>query len=272
MFGLVTQVPVLLACALLMFLTGLIDDLINLKPSTKLIVQIALGAILLFFNYRLNWIQSVTLDSLLTLVWVVGMTNAFNLLDNMDGLCAGVALIVGAALLIDLLPGSSGTAFADVRYLALLLGATGGFRAYNINPASIFMGDSGSLLLGFSFAAVTLSSSHEGAGRSDILSIVAAPLLVLMIPIFDTTLVTLSRLLSGRSAAQGGRDHSSHRLVAIEALGTPRCGNVVAAGGNRRCDRRGCRLPEPQLGLAGRPLVSGRHGALCGLPGRHPRI
>jgi UDP-GlcNAc:undecaprenyl-phosphate GlcNAc-1-phosphate transferase len=77
------------------------------------------------------------------------------------------------------------------------------------------MGDSGSLLLGFSFAAVTLSSGHEGAGRSDILSIVAAPLLVLMIPIFDTTLVTVSRILSGRSAAQGGRDHSSHRLVAI---------------------------------------------------------
>jgi len=215
MFGLVTQVPVLLACALLMFVVGLLDDLINLKPSTKLIVQIALGSALLFFNYRLNWVHSVTVDSLLTLVWVVGMTNAFNLLDNMDGLCAGVALIVGAALLIDLLPGSSGAAFADVRFLALLLGATGGFLVYNVNPASIFMGDSGSLLLGFSFAAVTLSSSHEGAGRSDVLSIVAAPLFVLMIPIFDTTLVTLSRLLSGRSAAQGGRDHSSHRLVAI---------------------------------------------------------
>jgi len=215
MFGLVTQVPVLLACALLMFVMGLLDDLINLKPSTKLIVQIALGSALLFFNYRLNWVHSVTVDSLLTLVWVVGMTNAFNLLDNMDGLCAGVALIVGAALLIDMLPGSSGAAFADVRFLALLLGATGGFLVYNVNPASIFMGDSGSLLLGFSFAAVTLSSSHEGAGRSDVLSIVAAPLFVLMIPIFDTTLVTLSRLLSGRSAAQGGRDHSSHRLVAI---------------------------------------------------------
>jgi UDP-GlcNAc:undecaprenyl-phosphate/decaprenyl-phosphate GlcNAc-1-phosphate transferase len=215
MFGLVTQVPVLLACALLMFLVGLLDDLINLKPSTKLIVQIALGSALLFFDFRLNWVHSVTVDSLLTLVWVVGMTNAFNLLDNMDGLCAGVALIVGAALLIDLLPGSSGAAFADVRFLALLLGATGGFLVYNVNPASIFMGDSGSLLLGFSFAAVTLSSSHEGAGRSDVLSIVAAPLFVLMIPIFDTTLVTLSRLLSGRSAAQGGRDHSSHRLVAI---------------------------------------------------------
>ena len=214
-FGLVTQIPVLMACAAIMFATGLVDDLVQLKPATKLIVQIALASTLLFFDYRLNWVHSMTLDSLLTLMWVVGMTNAFNLLDNMDGLCAGIAIIVGAALLIDLLPGATGAAFADVRYLALLLGATGGFLVYNINPASIFMGDSGALLLGFSFAAVTLSSTHEGAGRTDVLSIVAAPLFVLMIPIFDTTLVTVSRIVSGRSAAQGGRDHSSHRLVAI---------------------------------------------------------
>ncbi len=214
-FGLVTRMPVLLACAALIFLTGLVDDLTRLKPSTKLIVQITLASVLLFFDFRLNWITSVTLDSLLTLMWVVGMTNAFNLLDNMDGLCAGIALIVGAALLIDLLPGGQ-AAIADVRYLSLLLGATGGFLVYNVNPASIFMGDSGSLLLGFSFAAVTLSSAHQGSGsRSDILSIVAAPLFVLMIPIFDTVLVTVTRILSGRSAAQGGRDHSSHRLVAI---------------------------------------------------------
>src|SRR6185295_14549028 len=86
---------------------------------------------------------------------------------------------------------------------------------YNIHPASIFMGDSGSLLLGFSFAAVTLSTKGTTAGRTDLLPIIAAPVLVLLIPIFDTTLVTLSRWFSGRRASQGGRDHSSHRLVAI---------------------------------------------------------
>ncbi len=214
-FGVVRDAPVLVTCAALVFLTGLVDDLIRLKPTTKLIVEIALGSTLLFFDYRIHWVSSVTLDMLLTLVWVVGMTNAFNLLDNMDGLCAGIALIVGAALLIDLLPGASGAAFTDVRYLSLLLGATTGFLVYNVYPASIFMGDSGSLLLGFSFAAVTLTVGNQGTGRADVLSIVAAPVLVLMIPIFDTTLVTVSRLLSGRSAAQGGRDHSSHRLVAI---------------------------------------------------------
>src|SRR5476649_764570 len=113
-FGLVGQVPVLLGCAVLMFLTGLVDDFVRLKPATKLIVQIALASTLLFFDYWLNWVPSITLDSLLTLMWVVGMTNAFNLLDNMDGLCAGIAIIVGAALLIDLLPGATGAAAADI--------------------------------------------------------------------------------------------------------------------------------------------------------------
>src|SRR5947209_1958593 len=216
LFGVARESPVLVTTSAAIFLTGLVDDVLSLKPSTKLIAQIALASVLVFFGYRLNWLQSMTLDSLLTLFWIVGLTNAFNLLDNMDGLCAGIAVIVGSALLIDLLPGATGThAYAAAGYLAILLGATGGFLVYNLHPASIFMGDSGSLLLGFSFAAVTLSSGRAAPGRSDVLSIVAAPVLVLLIPIFDTTLVTLSRWVSGRRASQGGRDHSSHRLVAI---------------------------------------------------------
>jgi UDP-GlcNAc:undecaprenyl-phosphate GlcNAc-1-phosphate transferase len=215
-FGIAPRLPVLTITAALIFAVGLVDDVLSLKPSTKLIAQIALASTLLFFDYRLNWLQSTTLDSLLTLFWIVGVTNAFNLIDNMDGLCAGIAMIVGAALLVDLLPGAAGTrVLFEVRYLAILLGAVGGFLFYNLHPASIFLGDSGSLLLGFSFAALTLSAGHQGPGQSDVLSIVAGPVLVLLIPIFDTTLVTLSRSLSGRRAAQGGRDHSSHRLVAI---------------------------------------------------------
>ena len=213
--GVARQQPVLVFTAAAVFVVGFIDDILSLKPSTKLIAQIGLASALLVFGYRLNWLESTTLDLMLTLVWIVGMTNAFNLLDNMDGLCAGIAIIVGAALMIDLLPGAAGTSMGEARYLAILLGATGGFLVYNLHPASIFMGDSGSLLLGFSFAAVTLSSGRPTPGRSDILSIVAAPVLVLLIPIFDTTLVTVSRWFSGRRASQGGRDHSSHRLVAI---------------------------------------------------------
>ena len=209
------EVAVLAGVAATMFVVGLVDDVVVLKPSTKLIAQIAGASVLLFFGYRLNWLHSVTLDTILTLVWVVGMTNAFNLLDNMDGLCGGIAVIVGASLLIGLLPGADPHAFAEARYLAMLLGAVAGFLVYNVYPASIFMGDAGSFLIGFSVAAVTLSTGGTAAGRSDVLSIVAAPVLVMLIPIFDTTLVTLSRWFSGRRASQGGRDHSSHRLVAI---------------------------------------------------------
>src|SRR5262245_14821001 len=215
-FRVAWQLPVLTATAALTFAVGFLDDVLSLKPSTKLIAQIALASTLLFFDYRLNWVNSITVDFFLTLFWIVGLTNAFNLIDNMDGLCGGVAMIVGTALLVDLLPGAAGTrAYYEATYLAILIGATGGFLVYNLHPASIFMGDSGSLLLGFSFAAVTLSAGRQSPGRSDILSIVAGPVLVLLIPILDTTLVTLSRWFSGRPASQGGRDHSSHRLVAI---------------------------------------------------------
>jgi UDP-GlcNAc:undecaprenyl-phosphate/decaprenyl-phosphate GlcNAc-1-phosphate transferase len=215
-FGLVPHIPVLLATALAIFIVGVVDDVLSLKPATKLVAQLALASTMLAFGFRLNWVSSLTIDALLTLVWVVGLTNAFNLIDNMDGLCAGTALVVGAALLVDLVPGSAGTRiFYEAQYLAILVGATAGFLAYNFYPASIFMGDSGSLLLGFSVAAVTLSAGHQGPGRSDVLTIVAGPVLVLLLPIFDATFVTISRWTSGRRASQGGADHTSHRLVAI---------------------------------------------------------
>jgi UDP-GlcNAc:undecaprenyl-phosphate GlcNAc-1-phosphate transferase len=215
-FGLYRDVPVLLTCATLAFVVGLVDDFLALKPSTKLIAQIAIASAVLFFGYRLFWVRSITLDSLLTLVWIVGVTNAFNLLDNMDGLCAGIALIVGASLMVDLVPrGGAALVLPEAQYLAILGGATAGFLIYNLHPASIFMGDSGAFLIGFSLSALTLTNAREAAHRSNLLSVVAVPVLVLLIPIFDSTFVTVVRVLSGRSVAVGGRDHSSHRLVAI---------------------------------------------------------
>jgi UDP-GlcNAc:undecaprenyl-phosphate/decaprenyl-phosphate GlcNAc-1-phosphate transferase len=214
-FRAVAAIPVLAAGAALMFMAGLADDILRLKPFTKLVVQIAIASLFLFMGHRLHWVESPTLDTLLTLVWVVGMTNAFNLLDNMDGLAGGVALIAGAGLLLGLMPPEGTTALHEARYLALLVGATAGFLVYNVHPASVFMGDSGSLLLGLSFAALILSPQAETRAVSNPLSIVAAPVLVMLIPIFDTTFVTISRLLSGRRPSEGGRDHSSHRLVAI---------------------------------------------------------
>jgi UDP-GlcNAc:undecaprenyl-phosphate GlcNAc-1-phosphate transferase len=195
------------------FIVGLTDDVLSLKPSTKLIAEIGLASLFVFFGQRLHWANVPALDMLLTLVWLVGVTNAFNLLDNMDGLCAGIALIAGAALFAGL-AGRTDVG-PELRYLAIVLGATSGFLIYNIHPASIFMGDAGSLFLGLTLAALTLTVGGPRHDRSRVLSIVAVPMLVLLIPIFDTTLVTISRLLSGRRVSQGGRDHSSHRLVAI---------------------------------------------------------
>jgi len=210
-FGIAGPLWVLLLTGALLFAVGVADDKITLKPATKLIAEIAVACVLLFFGYRLGWSQSLTFDALLTVVWIVGVTNAFNLLDNMDGLCAGVALIAGVTLLagLDLASG-----VPQAIYLGLMIGALAGFLVFNFNPASIFMGDSGSLFIGLTFATLTLGGTFSG-NQSSLFSVLTAPVLVLLIPIFDTTLVTIMRLLSGRPASQGGRDHSSHRLVAI---------------------------------------------------------
>lgn len=207
---------VLLACGAVIFGVGLTDDILTLKPSTKLVAQIAVASVLLSFGYRLGWAHSLTVDSLLTIAWIIGITNAFNLLDNMDGLAGGIALIAGSALLVNLLPLEPGIVNElRVSYVAVLLGAVAGFLVYNYHPASIFMGDSGSLFIGLNLAALTLTSPAQLNTGSRLLPIVVAPLLVLLVPIFDTTLVTVLRTLSGKAPSVGGRDHSSHRLVAI---------------------------------------------------------
>jgi UDP-GlcNAc:undecaprenyl-phosphate/decaprenyl-phosphate GlcNAc-1-phosphate transferase len=219
--------PLLLAGTLIAGV-GLVDDVLSLKASTKLIAQISVGSLLLFFGYRLHWTESAIADAMLTLFWTVGITNAFNLLDNMDGLCSGIAFIAGACMLA----GSTGIGPEDL-YIAILLGACAGFLVFNFHPASIFLGDTGSLFLGLNLATLTLVAQPQGAGRSGLVSAVAVPVLLLLIPIFDTTFVTAVRLLSRRKPSQGGRDHTSHRLVAI-GLSEPRAVTtlwVLAAGG-----------------------------------------
>jgi UDP-GlcNAc:undecaprenyl-phosphate GlcNAc-1-phosphate transferase len=203
-----------LGCGFVVAVFGLVDDVLSVKASTKLIVQVTVASALLFFGFRLGWAESMGLDAMLTLLWIVGITNGFNLLDNMDGLCAGIAVITAAFLLLALYGGAGATPAAI--YLGVLIGATTGFLVYNIYPASIFMGDTGSLFLGFNLAALTLIARATGTeSTSGVISVVAGPVLLLLIPIFDTTLVTVMRLLSGRRPSQGGRDHSSHRLVAL---------------------------------------------------------
>jgi UDP-GlcNAc:undecaprenyl-phosphate GlcNAc-1-phosphate transferase len=215
--------PILFLAGAAVFLLGLADDLASLKPVTKLVFAIAVASFLTYFKYRLGWVTSLTADTVLTVLWIVAFTNAFNLLDNMDGLCAGLSLIAGTGVLAAFyLNGVSGP---ETVHTALLLGATAGFLVYNFHPASIFMGDSGSLFLGLNLSILTLSSPTLTHAPAGLLSVMAAPVLILLVPIVDTALVAISRILSGRSAAQGGRDHTSHRLVAI---GLSERGAVVA--------------------------------------------
>jgi UDP-GlcNAc:undecaprenyl-phosphate/decaprenyl-phosphate GlcNAc-1-phosphate transferase len=191
------------------FILGLLDDFIHIKPHTKLVGQILVASMVAFLGFRLHWFVSLTGDTIITIFWIVGITNAFNLIDNMDGLCAGVGFI--AACYLALLFHET---FPDAYLLALILaGAFGGFLAYNFNPASIFMGDSGSLLIGFTLSILCLFFSGEQAENK--LAWYAVPVLLLMVPILDTTMVTIIRLLSGRKASVGGKDHTSHRLVLI---------------------------------------------------------
>jgi len=197
--------PVLLA-AVLVFFAGLADDLFEIRPEAKLVAQI-LATILLLYAGLAFWRGGPFWVSVpLTFLWVIGITNAVNLIDGMDGLASGVAAIAATAL--GLIAWSIG--LADLALLAFALaGAAAGFLFFNFQPARIFMGDCGSMFLGFTLA--TLAMSVQGKGGPFAATLV--PIVVLAVPIFDTTFVTVTRILSGVPVTQGGTDHTMHRLV-----------------------------------------------------------
>src|SRR5262249_25674932 len=203
--------PILIAATLL-FITGIIDDLRQLKPYIKLVMQVVAASVTVFGGLHLPWTNVAPVNDFITIIWLVGITNAINLLDNMDGLAGGVPLIACAFLAISfLINGQTSEAVLPL----VLAGAITGFLWFNFNPASIFMGDCGSMFLGFTLSGTALLSD---IGRTrNLVSVLATPVLILMIPIFDTTVVTVARKLSGRPLSKGGRDHTSHRLVALGA-------------------------------------------------------
>lgn len=194
-----------------LFFVGLVDDLIHTKPYQKLIGQVMGSAFVIYYGLSLPWTHSHSINMALTIFWLIGITNAMNLLDNMDGLAAGIAIIASAFLGLSFI--NSGQ-YTDALMLLTFAAALIGFLVYNSHPASIFMGDCGSLFIGFLLASSALVNVSGGRSRS-FLPVLAVPILVLFIPIFDTTFVTILRKLSGRAASQGGRDHTSHRLVAL---------------------------------------------------------
>ena len=202
-----------MGASLLMFLIGFVDDLVTLKPYQKIIGQLVAASIVISAGLFLPWTGYYPLNVVITLFWLVGITNAINLLDNMDGLSAGVSAI--AALFLSLQFAIHDPAGLDQAWmLGVFAAALAGFLVFNHNPASIFMGDCGSLFIGFFLASSALMTTQAGRSRS-FLPVLAVPVLVLLIPIFDTTLVFILRKMAGRSVSQGGRDHTSHRLVAL---------------------------------------------------------
>jgi UDP-GlcNAc:undecaprenyl-phosphate/decaprenyl-phosphate GlcNAc-1-phosphate transferase len=198
-------------CAIV-FLAGLIDDVYRLSPLAKLSAQGAAAALVLLSGITVEIVSNNVAATIIGVVWLIGMTNAFNLLDNMDGLAATLGAIACAFFAVDAFTVHP-SHFIAVLSLGLCF-ASVGFLPYNLRlrgPAAVFMGDSGSQVIGFGIAALGLASSWTVAGST--VATLLLPILVLAIPILDTTLVTVVRLLEGRPVTRGGRDHTSHRLV-----------------------------------------------------------
>lgn len=204
------RVQAVFAGTLLLFFVGLWDDAKRLKPATKLAAQIAAAAILILAGVEVEVAGRRIFGIPLTILWVVGITNALNLLDNMDGLAAGVGAI--AALVMAAFGGPPGTEWLVPLALAVA-GSAVGFLPWNVSPARQFLGDAGSMPLGFLLAATGILGTYREAGNA--LLVLVAPVFVLGVPILDTTLVTLVRRFHGRKVSQGGKDHLSHRLVAL---------------------------------------------------------
>jgi UDP-GlcNAc:undecaprenyl-phosphate GlcNAc-1-phosphate transferase len=207
----------ILAGSGLVFLIGLYDDFRPMSPSAKLAGQILAATIIIslgytstFFNPRIsNSVVAQLPNILLTYIWLVGITNATNLLDNMDGLAGGISLITAAFLgYFFWKAGNQGLLWVCLA----LSGSVLGFLFFNFPPASIFMGDSGSLFLGFTLAVLAIAQQQQA---SNVFAVLGVPTLLFLLPILDTALVTFTRLLRGQSPAHGGRDHTSHRLIAF---------------------------------------------------------
>jgi len=204
----------LFAGASLLFVTGLVDDLWSLGAKWKLALQLGGAGIVLATGTTVQLTHSEWIGIPLGLLWIVGMTNAFNLLDNMDGLAASLAAI--AAIFFAAAAQWYQSSRLVLVFAIALAAALVAFLPFNLRPgrrALAWMGDSGSQFIGFMLGSLGLASAYTVA--SSTVATLVLPVIVLAIPILDTTLVTIVRLLDGRPVTQGGRDHSSHRLVAL---------------------------------------------------------
>ena len=199
-------------------ISGIIDDLKGLSPKLKIIFQLFAGICLILGDVKIDFVTNpFTINNAviylswisipITLFWVVGITNTLNLIDGLDGLAAGVAMISSLSLTFV----AQKFGYTTVMIIsAIAAGACLGFLPFNFNPAKIFMGDTGALFLGFMLAAISI----EGVMKSVATIAIIVPIIVLGVPIFDTTFAILRRLLSGKSIMSADKGHLHHRLLA----------------------------------------------------------
>jgi len=204
------KVAGILAGGIIIFVLGVVDDFWALSPWVKLLGQVVAATVLVLSDLRIEmfilteWWMSATV----TIFWVVLIINALNFLDNMDGLCAGVAVIAAFSFFLTVQ-----TEDHLVRLILMIFaGAVGGFLYHNLNPARIFMGDAGSMFNGYILAAVALLGTYHVTGTPSRMA-VAAPLLALSVPLFDTISVVYIRWRAGAPIMKGDKRHFSHRLV-----------------------------------------------------------
>jgi len=212
--------PIYAMGSLVILVLGLVDDRRKLSARFKLLVQtiVAIGVALGGERLRLFDIPA-PLSVAVTVLWILAVTNAFNLLDHMDGLSSGVALLAGSSFLVVAL--QTGQGFI-ASMIVPLLGACAGFLLFNFPPAKIFLGDAGSLFIGFWLSCLTISFTFYDAHYK--LYTYFVPLAVLAVPLFDTSSVVLIRLLKRKSIFEGDTNHLAHRLT---ALGMSRRGAVL---------------------------------------------
>lgn len=206
----------LFGCITALHVLGLVDDRKGLGPWSKLGVQVAVAAVMVVaFDVRLLTAAGPVISIGLTIAWIIVITNAVNFLDNMDGLAGGVAAIIALLLLIATLVNHQWFIAAT---LALLVGSLAGFLVFNFPPARIFMGDGGSLIVGFLLAVLTVRTTFYDPEQANYplgnaWYGVLMPLVILAIPIYDFLTVVILRLRQGRSPLVGDQQHYSHRLV-----------------------------------------------------------
>lgn len=217
------QLALVIGLALGLSILGLIDDLRGLHPLPRLALQVAAALIVWASGIRVELFHELSADAAITTLWIVGITNAFNLLDNMDGLSAGLAAIASAFFFI---LGALNGQIAVAALAAALCGCAIGFLRHNFHPARIYMGDAGSLFLGFMLAVIGIKLEFEVPQQISFM----VPVLVLGVPILDTTVVVLARLTHRLNPFAGGRDHISHRLVFVGIPVRSAVALVYAAG------------------------------------------